>query len=139
MTTPQISSPKEYAPIAKHVGYNQVMRIGNRVEISGQGGWDYNFENLYNFSYTSYEDEFRKAFENVERVLNTEGASWKDVYSVTSYHVGLGKNMGLVTSELPKLFKEFIGEREPLWTCLGVESLSLEGMRIEVVVTAYTK
>ncbi|KAG1456907.1 hypothetical protein G6F56_006728 [Rhizopus delemar] len=139
MSSPQISSPKEYEQVAKKFGYNQVLRVGNRVDISGQGGWDLLPGQLQSFTYTSLEDEIRKAFKNVELVLKSENASWKDVYSVTSYHVGFGKTFKTVTSEFPKLFKEFIGDREPLWTCVGVEALGEVEMRVEIVVTAYTK
>ncbi|CAO3674975.1 unnamed protein product [Rhizopus stolonifer] len=139
MSNPQISSPKEYERVAKKFGYNQVLRIGNRVDISGQGGWDLLPGQLQSFTYISLEDEIRKAFKNVELVLKSENASWKDVYSVTSYHVGLGKTCETVTSEFPKLFKEFIGDREPLWTCIGVEALGEVEMHVEIVVTAYTK
>lgn len=47
--------------------------------------------------------------------------------------------MELVNGELSKLLRKFVGEREPLWTCLGVNSLAVEEMRIEVVVKACTK
>src|SRR5688572_33244038 len=62
--------------------YSQALRIGNRVEISGQGGWDDNFE----FPDT-VEAEIAQAFRNVERTLATAGASWKNVVHVHSYYV----------------------------------------------------
>src|SRR5689334_19438273 len=69
--------------------YNQAVRIGDRVEISGQGGWGDDF-----VVPQSLEDEIRQAFENVERTLNTVGASWSDVIHVNSYHVlGDGQTM----------------------------------------------
>ena len=62
--------------------YSQAVKVGNRVEISGQGGWnnDSEFPN-------SVEEEIIQAFENVERTLALAGAFWKDVVHVNSYHV----------------------------------------------------
>src|SRR5262245_7608215 len=62
--------------------YVQAVRIGDRVEISGQGGWNDDLE----FP-EALEDEIARAFDNVERTLNTAGATWADVFHVNSYHV----------------------------------------------------
>src|SRR5690349_23473194 len=62
--------------------YSQAVRIGHRVKISGQGGWD----DQLNFP-ESLEDEIVRAFQNVDRTLEAAGASWRDVVHVNSYHV----------------------------------------------------
>lgn len=66
----------------ENMHYSQAVRIGDRVETSGQGGWDDDFE----FP-ESLEDEIVRAFDNVERTLRTAGTSWADVVHVNSYHV----------------------------------------------------
>ncbi len=53
--------------------YSQAVRIGDRVEISGQGGWDDDF----NFPATLH-GEIERAFDNVERTLVVAGATWRD-------------------------------------------------------------
>jgi enamine deaminase RidA (YjgF/YER057c/UK114 family) len=63
--------------------YSQAVKIGNRVEISGQGGGDDNLQIL-----ESLADEIAQAFRNVERTLATAGAGWEHVVHVNSYHVG---------------------------------------------------
>jgi enamine deaminase RidA (YjgF/YER057c/UK114 family) len=63
--------------------YSQAMRIGDRVEISGQGGWN---DDLV--IPESIEEEIEQAFKNVERTLATAGARWPHVVHVNSYHVG---------------------------------------------------
>jgi enamine deaminase RidA (YjgF/YER057c/UK114 family) len=63
--------------------YSQVVKIDNRVEISGQGGGDDNLQIL-----ESLADEIAQAFRNVERTLATAGAGWEHVVHVNSYHVG---------------------------------------------------
>ncbi|KAK9761020.1 hypothetical protein K7432_014407 [Basidiobolus ranarum] len=128
---PVISSPSNYEEHRSKFNYHQVLKHGNRIDISGQGGWDKDLT----FTYKSREEEIEKAFQNVEHVLNSVGSSWKDVYSVTSYHVPLDKD---TTALFPKLFKKYIGDRSPLWTCVGVAQLGEPEMHVEIVVTAYT-
>jgi enamine deaminase RidA (YjgF/YER057c/UK114 family) len=130
METPKLSSPSNCKQHMEKYGYNQVLKIGNRIDIAGQGGWDKDFE----FRYKNIEEEINKAFDNVEHVLNSVNSSWKDVYSVTSYHVPLNNE---ITSLLPKLFKKYIGDRAPIWTCVGVSELGEKEMHVEIVVTAY--
>ena len=62
--------------------YGQAVRIGDRVEISGQGGWDDEF----GFP-VDLRDEIVAAFDNMERALATAGATWLDVIAVNSYFV----------------------------------------------------
>ena len=129
--TPNITSPPNYEEQSKKLHYNQVMKSGNRIDISGQDGWDQDLA----FTYKSRQEEIENAFENVQRVLNSVGSSWKDVHSVNSYHVPLDSEC---TALMPQLFKKYIGDRRPLWTCVGVQELAEPEMHIEIVVTAFT-
>jgi len=113
--------------------YHQAVKIGDRVEISGQGGWD---DDL-NFP-ESLEDEIVQAFENVERTLASAGASWRDVISVNSYHVasepdtiGDAHNDVMIAQ-----FRKWMGDRAPIWTETGVTVLGAPKMRVEIRVTA---
>ncbi|BCJ61501.1 hypothetical protein Jiend_49230 [Micromonospora endophytica] len=113
--------------------YHQAVRIGNRVEISGQGGWDDDF----NFP-DSLEDEIVRAFDNVERTLATAGATWRDVVHVNSYHLPevdgfIGETHNRVMVEQ---FRKRMGDRAPIWTETGVPALGAPGMRVEIRVTA---
>ncbi|WP_197378639.1 Rid family hydrolase [Mycolicibacterium mengxianglii] len=113
--------------------YSQAVRIGDRVDTSGQGGWDDEF----NFP-DSLEEEIIQAFENVERTLATAGAGWRDVIVVNSYHVaedadsiGDAHNRVMVDQ-----FRKRMGERAPIWTQTGVTVLGAPKMRVEIRVTA---
>lgn len=111
--------------------YSQAVRIGDRVETSGQGGWDDDLQ----FP-ESLADEIARAFRNVERTLATAGASWEDVIHVNSYHVG-----GFppeVNDVMVKLFRHYMPNHAPIWTEIGVAALALPAMRIEIRVTAIT-
>ncbi|AXB47981.1 RidA family protein [Amycolatopsis albispora] len=112
--------------------YSQAVRVGDRVEISGQGGWD----NEWNFP-EKLEDEIVRAFDNIERTLATAGATWHDVISVDSYHVaGAEEIRDEHNPVMVAQFRKRMGERRPIWTELGVAALGAPGMRVEIRVTA---
>lgn len=109
--------------------YSQAVRIGNRVEISGQGGWDDDLRIP-----EALEEEIAQAFRNVERTLATAGAGWEHVVHVNSYHVG-----GFppeVNETMAQLYRHHMPDHAPIWTQTGVEALGLPTMRIEIRVTA---
>ncbi|RSM59200.1 hypothetical protein DMH03_25380 [Amycolatopsis sp. WAC 01376] len=113
--------------------YSQAVRVGDRIEISGQGGWD---DDLH-FP-ADLEEEIVRAFENVERTLATAGATWRDVIAVNSYHVPetpgfIGEVHNRVMVEQ---FRARMGDRAPIWTEIGVPALGAPKMRVEIRVTA---
>ncbi|OBG73652.1 MULTISPECIES: Rid family hydrolase [Mycobacterium] len=114
--------------------YRQALRIGDRIEISGQGGWDADFA----MPATPLEEEIVRACDNVEKTLAEAGASWRDVVNVHSYHVpttpdSIGtEHMAVMVNQFRKRF----GASMPLWTALGVEALALPGQRVEIEVVA---
>ena len=113
--------------------YSQAVRIGNRVEISGQGGWD----DEINFP-ESLEDEIERAFENVQRTLATAGASWADVVHVNSYHVPSAPDWigDEPTQAMARQLRKWMPDRAPIWTQTGVAALGAPKMRVEIRVTA---
>ena len=113
--------------------YSQAVRIGDRVEISGQGGWDDDIT----FP-ESLEDEIIQAFDNVERTLATAGASWPDVIVVNSYHVASAPDtIGDEHNDvMVAQFRTRMPDRAPIWTQTGVTVLGAPKMRVEIRVTA---
>lgn len=113
--------------------YHQAVRIGDRVEISGQGGWD---DDL-NFP-ESLEAEIVRAFDNVERALATAGASWRDVVHVNSYHVlhEPDENFDAHNEVMFAQLRKWMPDRAPIWTEIGVTALGAPQMRIEIRATA---
>ena len=113
--------------------YSQAVRHGNRVEISGQGGWNDSWE----FP-ASVAEEVVQAFHNVERTLALAGASWRHVTHVNSYHIPTASDFigedHLAT--MVEQFRKHMGDRAPIWTCIGVPSLGDPNMRVEIRVTA---
>ncbi|MBB3141100.1 RidA family protein [Halomonas organivorans] len=109
--------------------YSQAVRVDNRVEISGQGGWNDDFEIP-----ASLVEEIEQAFRNVERTLATACAGWEHVIHVNSYHVG-----GFppeVNETMTRLYRHYMPHQAPIWTQTGVEALGLPTMRVEIRVTA---
>lgn len=132
--TPQFFATPGYGEWAReNLHYSQAVRIGDRVEISGQGGWDEQMQIP-----ESLEDEIVRAFENVERTLAVAGASWRDVVHVNSYHVAA--EPGVIgdahNDVMIAQLRHWMGDRTPIWTETGVTALGLAGMRVEIRVTA---
>lgn len=121
----------EFFGIGRDPVYSQAVRIGNRVEISGQGGWDANS----NFP-EKLEDEIGQAFENVAAVLKEAGTSWNNVISVNSYHVGLVGHQDEMNTIMGQNFKKYMPEHKPIWTNNGVTALGDPKMRVEIRVVA---
>jgi enamine deaminase RidA (YjgF/YER057c/UK114 family) len=112
---------------------SQAVRVGNRIEMSGQGGWCGDWE--YPESLT---EQISNAFDNIERLLKAAGASWGNVIEVMSYHVPSGRDsigddhLEAVVDQMRKRMPD----RQPIWTCVGVQVLGDSRMHVEIRVTA---
>ncbi|WP_289016688.1 Rid family hydrolase [Aeromicrobium sp. REDSEA-S32_B7] len=117
----------------EQLGYSQAVRIGDRVEISGQGGW-----NLDLTFPDDLEAEIVQAFDNVAMVLAEAGASWSDVVSVDSFHLpDADDQVGeRPTRVMVEQMRARMDGRRPIWTQVGVAALGAPGMRVEIRVTA---
>lgn len=109
--------------------FSTAVRIGNRVETSGQGGWNNDLEIP-----AGIEDEIAAAFSNIALVLAEAGASWRQVVHVNTYHVG--GFPPAVNETIVCLYRHYMPDHAPIWTQLGVEALGLPAMRFEMRVTA---
>jgi|SRR5215470_345872 len=112
----------------KMFGYSQAVKVGNRIETSGQGGWndDWHFPE-------SLADEIAQAFRNVGRTLASADAQWEHVIAVNSYHVGFTEDVNRIMTER---FRQYMPNHAPIWTLLGVAALGDPRMRVEIRVTA---
>jgi enamine deaminase RidA (YjgF/YER057c/UK114 family) len=111
--------------------YSQAVKVDNRVETSGQGGWndDWAFPE-------SLADEIGQAFRNIERTLAVAGAGWEHVIHVNSYHIGLAGHENEINQAMMERFRHDMPDHAPIWTCLGVAALGDPKMRVETRVTA---
>src|SRR5262249_61095722 len=129
MTTPKFFDTPGFGEIARaQYSLSMAVRIGDRVEISGHGGWDDDFT----FSVESLDAEIEKAFGNIEKTLNAAGAAWRDVVSVHTYHVPTAD--GSIGEEHISAFVVQLlnraGGHLPVWTALGVSSVGHPEMSI---------
>ncbi|KAH7347165.1 Endoribonuclease L-PSP/chorismate mutase-like protein [Plectosphaerella cucumerina] len=110
--------------------YSQAVRVGDRIECAGQGGWhaDGRFELEINA-------QIDLAFANVEKnLLDAGGKGWSQVYRVNSYHVPLNNE---ALSAMVRNFKKWMPDHQPVWTCVGVTRLGEDDMRVEIEVVAH--
>ncbi|KAL1585653.1 hypothetical protein WHR41_06032 [Cladosporium halotolerans] len=111
--------------------YSQAVRIGNRIECAGQGGWNPATGSDYS---PDLSGEIDQAFENVELAIRTAGGKgWSQVFRVTTYHVVLNDE---VFAAMVRNLKAWIPDHQPIWTCIGVAKLAYPEMRVEIEVAA---
>ncbi|EAU93517.1 endoribonuclease L-PSP [Coprinopsis cinerea okayama7 len=111
--------------------YNQAVKIGDRIECSGQGGWDPATGKLP----TSITAEIDQAFSNVDLALRTAGGQgWSQVYKIHIYMLDIKDEEAV--KALVRNMKKWMPNHKPILTVVGVKDLALEGMRIEVEVAA---
>jgi enamine deaminase RidA (YjgF/YER057c/UK114 family) len=127
-----ITPPGAGEYLLKEFGFSQIVKIGDRLEFSGQGGWraDFSFP-------SNLDEEYTQAFDNVEGLLTAVGASWSSVIHVNSYHLPTDDDGGITrgVALTSRLMRERM-RHAPIWTCLGVPALGDKSMRVEVRVTA---
>ncbi|GME25603.1 L-psp endoribonuclease family protein [Neofusicoccum parvum] len=110
--------------------YSQAVRVGNRIECSGQGGWDPETEVFY----TEINAQIDQAFKNVDLNLKDAGGKgWSQVFRVNSYHVPLNNE---ALAAMRRNFEKWMPNHKPIWTCVGVTRLGEDDMRVEIEVVA---
>ena len=124
-----IVAPGAGGKLREMLHFSSAVRIGDRVETSGHGGWNEELEIP-----TDIEAEIRFAFRNIELVLKEAGARWDHVVHVNTYHVG--GFPPIVNDTIVRLYRQYMQHHAPIWTQVGVESLGLPQMRFEIRVTA---
>lgn len=133
MINPEFFTTPGYGDVLlAQLHYSQAVRIGNRVETSGQGGWDdeLNIPEVI-------EDEIVLAFDNLERTLAAAGATWHDVVAVNSYHlVDSVDGFEVHNRVMVHQFRSRMNDRAPIWTQIATPAMGLPTMRVEIRATA---
>ncbi|WQF84402.1 Putative YjgF/YER057c/UK114 family, RutC-like superfamily protein [Colletotrichum destructivum] len=114
---------------AEQYHYSQAVKLGNTIRTSGQGGWDENGKVT-----ADLERQISLAFDNVLKALQAVDSrlSFNDIYAVRSYHIDMDASFDLMTAQ----FKSLFPNHRPIWTCVQIGKLGLEGMQVEVEVEA---
>ncbi|KFZ25132.1 hypothetical protein V502_00389 [Pseudogymnoascus sp. VKM F-4520 (FW-2644)] len=126
--------------------YSQAVRVGDRIERSGQGRRLYipHIEHTRTYTFLldtsskipeDLDEEVEQAFANVEHNLkHAGGKGWCQVFRVNLYLTDI--NEQAVIASVRNL-KKWMPNHQPLLTCIGVNQLGLPGMRVEVEVSAH--
>ncbi|KAK1142372.1 hypothetical protein N8T08_007924 [Aspergillus melleus] len=115
----------------KNLHYSQAVRVGDRIELSGQGGWDPETSKIS----TDLDTQVNQAFANVDLALTQAGGKgWSQVFRVNSYHLPLNDE---ALNAMVRNFKKYMPGHQPLWTCVGVTRLGYDDMRVEIEVVAH--
>ncbi|KAH7121902.1 endoribonuclease L-PSP [Dactylonectria estremocensis] len=117
----------------ENYGYNQAVRVGDRIEISGQGGWDP--DSAPAVLAGDLKAQIDQAFSNIDHAMKSAGGKgMSQVFRITSYHPNLSSEaLGSVKENLEKWFPD----HKPIWTAVGVEKLAFEEMLVEIEAVAY--
>ncbi|KAJ5259295.1 hypothetical protein N7478_012276 [Penicillium angulare] len=115
----------------KQYQYSQAVRIGDRIECAGQGGWNPETGVIHR----EINAQIDQAFENVELNLKDAGGKgWDQVFRVVSYHVPINNE---AIDAMVQNFKKWCPNHNPIWTVIGVPRLGEDDMRVEIEVVAH--
>ncbi|KAL3470862.1 hypothetical protein BJX99DRAFT_267167 [Aspergillus californicus] len=94
---------------AKSHAYNQAVRVGECIHFSALVNVDMNLR-------------------------NAGGRGWAQVYKVRSYHIPLDEEAQVA---MVRNFRKWMPDHHALWTCVQVERLGADDMRVEIGVEAH--
>lgn len=114
---------------AEDYHYSQAVKIGNIVRTSGQGGWDADGKITPDLN-----KEIKTAFGNVLKAIQAVDSrlGFDNIYAIRSYHLDMDVSFDVMTAQ----FKELFPNHRPIWTCVQIGKLGLEGMQVEIEVEA---
>jgi len=90
------------------------VRAGHMVYVTGHTG-----EDERGVFSSDVETQVRGTFRNIALTLADAGAGWSNVVEMTSYHIGLRRQL----SAMLAVAAEFLDEPLPAWTAVGVTEL----------------
>ncbi|KAF9692776.1 hypothetical protein EKO04_009256 [Ascochyta lentis] len=109
----------------KELNYSQAVRIDNRIEISGQGGWDRATEEYPE----QLSDEVDQAFNNVEHALQQAGG--KGMEQIYKLRIYITVPLDDAVEPIVRNMKEKFKTHGPLLTVVQVAAL-YQIMKIEI-------
>jgi enamine deaminase RidA (YjgF/YER057c/UK114 family) len=112
---------------ASSIAYSPGLRVGDTIHVSGTIGRPPDGDLPADIA-----ERFRQLYRNIAAVLGEAEATWADVVEMTSYHVGLREHI----ERLFAVHREFVNERYPAWTAVGVAGLLNKDAVLEIAVTA---
>ena len=108
--------------------FAQANRVGDTVWVSGQVGLDP--ETMQPGD--GIEAQTRLAFTGLQAALEAAGATMADVVSLSTFHLDLRGHMDAFGA----VKDEYLPDRYPAWTAVGVTQLALPELLVEIAAVA---
>ncbi|MFF2166640.1 RidA family protein [Streptomyces sp. NPDC058175] len=124
----QSINPPPTQEIYDRLHFSQATRVGDLIWVSGQVGIDTTDMKPGD----GMEAQARLAFDNVRTVLRAAGASLADIVELTTFHTDLRGDI----QEFVQVKDEFLPDRYPSWTAVGVTQLARPELLVEIRVVA---
>lgn len=128
MTHPNVTYPREPDTPVSHLPFSPCVRVGDLIFVSGQASVDADGKIVSD----TFEGEFRRSIENVQKVLAAAGSDLAHVVQVRSY-VRDAEEVVLYNQLYREYFSEPFPARTTITNCLP------PALRFEVEVVAVAK
>lgn len=123
MSDREIIIPDAMHAIVERAGYAPAVRVGDTLYCAGQVGRTADLHVI-----ADPEQQFIRAWENLEQVLKAGGCGFADVVEMTTYHVDMARHMPVFRDVKNRLFPK----GQCAWTCVGVSELAHPGLLVEI-------
>ncbi|MFJ4290579.1 RidA family protein [Cupriavidus sp. NPDC089707] len=120
MINPGLAQARHY----DQLHFSSATRVGDMIWVSGQVGIDLATATVGQ----GMEAQARQAFENLKTVLEAAGAGMADIVEIMTFHTDLRGDI----HEFIKVKDEYIPDRYPSWTGVGVSQLARPEFLIEI-------
>ena len=122
-TKRQSINPRSTKAMADAFHFSQATRVGNTIWVSGQVGVDAGMKPA-----AGMEAQAHLAFQALRSALEAAGASLADIVELTTFHTDLRGEI----QEFANVKDEYLPDRYPSWTAVGVTQLALPELRVEI-------
>ncbi len=119
-------NPEGSETIYEMMQFSQAVKVGTMVWVSGQVGVNEDFTIA-----EGIEAQSRKAFINLQKVIETSGGTLSDIVEIVTYHTSMKDMEGFSNVKA-----EFFTRNYPAWTAVGVSELVMPELLIEIRATA---
>jgi len=123
----QVIIPKGFEPYYEHYHFGPAVKVGETVWVSGQTGLTATGEVP-----ASLEEQTELAFQSLKYVLEAAGATLDDIVELNTFHVDFPNGADTFMAVKDK----YLTKDYPAWTAVGVTSLALPGLLVEIKATA---
>lgn len=118
----------------RDLGFSQAVVFDNVIYSSGQVGWNKDYALPPN---PNFNTQLEQTLQNIERLLQDQKCSWKDVLHLRFYVVELNVTK---RDRIANFLKQtFPNGYAPATTLLGISALAKENLLIEIEFTAKIK